>query len=169
MNPVIIAIFKSIETIVLLQVSSFSTARRCLSSLRRWVETVFLIIPSFRRCLRTFLDSAIIADISPSVYFISITQLQIENVIFTHRVPGGAPCTRQGIASTLVLSIFLGAGSGACVHRVAPAPCFVNPAVLLAVTLRSRRPRGIPTPVLPPPSSEFLRCPSSRNSRSPNR
>ena len=164
----IIVIFKSIETITPPQVMSFSTARRCLSSLKRWVATIFFIIPSFRKRLHASLDSAIIADTLSSVYLISITQLSVENVIFLLTFREELP-TRQRIASTPVLSVLLGAGSGACVRRVAPAPGLVTPAVLPAVTLRPRRPWGIPSSVPPSSSSEFLRYPSSRSSRSPKR
>ena len=46
--------------------------------------------------------------------------------------------TRQGITSTPVPSVLLGAGSDACNLRVTPATGLVNPAGFLAVTLRPR-------------------------------
>ena len=144
----------------LLQVASFSTARRCLSSLRRWAATVFLNIPSFRKRLHASLDSAIIVDTSPSVNFIFGTSSER---CFDSRSERSSPCLRV-LASTPVLSILLGAGSGACVPCVAPATGLTNPAILLAVMLH---PRCFPSSA-PSSSSEFLgkplshRCPSSR-------
>ena len=74
-----------------LQAASFSTARSCLSSLRRWVATVFHDILSFRMRLQAFLDSASIAVTSLSVkLFLYQNCYQFRTSSLTY-VRGGAP------------------------------------------------------------------------------
>ena len=79
------------KPLLLLQAASFSTARRCLSSFRRWVATVILNIPSVRMRLQASLDSASIAVTLHSVKLIVYrTAYQFRTSLWTY-VPGGDP------------------------------------------------------------------------------
>ena len=79
--------------------------------------------------LHATLDPAIIADMSSSVNFMFITlSYQLRTSLFLLTFREELP-TRQGIASTPVLSVLLGAGSSALVLCVAPAIGLANPAI----------------------------------------
>ena len=90
---------------LLLQVVSFSTVQRCLSSFRRWVSTVFLNIPSFRKRLQAYLDSVTIADTSHSVNSLFTKLLPVQNVVLTH-IPGGAPHPSRSLLPLLCSASF---------------------------------------------------------------
>ena len=103
------------------------------------------------------------------IHFLTKQLLPVQNVVFNLR-SGRSSLIVRAFASTPVLSVLLGAGSGACVPHVAPTTGLANPALLLAVTLRSR---CFPSSALPSSSeffkSHFLAAALARgNSRSPN-
>ena len=121
--------------------------------------TIFHNTPSFRMRLQTSLDSAIIAVMSHSVFFFFLTKLlPVQNIVFYSR-SGRSSLTVRAFAYTPVLSVLLGAGSGACVLRVAPATGLANPAILLAVTLR---PRCFPSSAFPSSFAEVFQKPLTR-------